>query len=234
MCRASPIRRPRCCSGCVCSGDSVGACVRSSSMTRRGRSWTDPSGLRSRPSPSRPRDARSARKPAPRVDLNQGVGRRSGVYFPNSQKEEGPMLDLSRGQKAWSPIAPIWQWCRDWISPDSRLDPTSCPKEEIERMARDLRMPAADLLSASRRGPQSADLLKRRLAALDLDQGEIARTEPGMLRDLQRACTMCASHRRCARDFARDPATPGWKDYCPNAATLMALDAMPWASRREW
>ncbi len=144
------------------------------------------------------------------------------------------MLDLSRGQNAWSPIAPIWQWCRDWIGQSSKLDPTYCPKEEIERMARELRMPAAELLSASRRGPGSADLLRRRLAALDLDPSEIAQTEPGTLRDLQRGCTMCASHRRCARDFARSAAPAGWQDYCPNAAALMALDAMPWASRREW
>lgn len=144
------------------------------------------------------------------------------------------MLDLSRGQNAWSPIAPIWRWCRDWIGQDSRLDPSCCPKEEIERMARDLRMPAAELLSASRRGPESADLLRRRLAALDLDPGEIARTEPGTLRDLQRACTMCASHRRCARDFAGSRTPVGWQNYCPNAATLTALDAMPWESRGEW
>ena len=38
--------------------------------------------------------------------------------------------------------------------------------------------------------------------------------------DLQRVCAMCESHRRCARDLARDSAIPAWKDYCPNAATL--------------
>jgi uncharacterized protein DUF6455 len=144
------------------------------------------------------------------------------------------MFDLSRGQKTWSPIAPIWQWWRDWGGQNVALDLECCPKEEIERMARDLRMPASELLSASHRGPEAADLLRRRMATLDLDQNEVFRTEPGTLRDLQRGCTMCASHRRCARDLARDPGTPAWKDYCPNVATLMALDATPWASRREW
>jgi hypothetical protein len=144
------------------------------------------------------------------------------------------MIDLSRGQKTWSPIAPIWQWCREWVSQDVTLDPEYCPKEEIERMARDLRMPASELLSASQRGPEAADLLRRRMATLDLDQNEVFRTEPGTLRDLQRGCTMCASHRRCARDFARAPGTLAWKNYCPNVTTLMALDAMPWASRSEW
>jgi hypothetical protein len=31
----------------------------------------------------------------------------------------------------------------------------------------------------------------------------------------------------------RDPAAPQWQDYCPNAQTLIALNVLPWASRRE-
>ena len=34
--------------------------------------------------------------------------------------------------------------------------------------------------------------------------------------------------------LARDSADPAWQDYCPNAATLMALNALPWRARREW
>jgi hypothetical protein len=45
---------------------------------------------------------------------------------------------------------------------------------------------------------------------------------------------MCRSHRRCKRDLAHDAADPAWEDYCPNAATLKALNAMPWRSRAEW
>jgi hypothetical protein len=25
-----------------------------------------------------------------------------------------------------------------------------------------------------------------------------------------------------------------WQSYCPNAATLIALNAQPWAARSEW
>ena len=35
-------------------------------------------------------------------------------------------------------------------------------------------------------------------------------------------------------DLARDPADPAWQDYCPNAATLTALNALPWRARSEW
>ena len=40
--------------------------------------------------------------------------------------------------------------------------------------------------------------------------------------------------RKRARDLARDPADPVWKDYCPNAQTLTAFDTLPWMARREW
>jgi transposase-like protein len=36
------------------------------------------------------------------------------------------------------------------------------------------------------------------------------------------------------RGSARDPANRAWNDYCQNGLTLMPLDALPWASRREW
>jgi hypothetical protein len=67
-----------------------------------------------------------------------------------------------------------------------------------------------------------------------LDPKEVARVEPAALRDLQRVCTLCKSHRRCAWDFAHGAPLPTWERYCPNAGTLTALNGMPWAARREW
>jgi hypothetical protein len=81
---------------------------------------------------------------------------------------------------------------------------------------------------------ECADLLKSRMMALDLDCQEVARLAPEALHDLQRVCTLCSRRRRCARDLAGTPLDPHWKDYCPNVATLLALDAMPWAARSEW
>jgi hypothetical protein len=101
-------------------------------------------------------------------------------------------------------------------------------------MAKDVGVSASELRTVARFGPEAADLLLRRMAALDLARNEVAQTEPATFQDLQRVCTMCESHRRCARNFARDSADPDWKDYCPNAATLIALSALPWAERREW
>jgi hypothetical protein len=109
-----------------------------------------------------------------------------------------------------------------------------CGEEEVERLAKDVGLSASELRRLANLGPDSADLLLRRMAALDLDRKEVSRTEPRTFQDLQRVCTMCNSYRRCTRDLARDSANPTWQDYCPNAATLMALNAMPWRARSEW
>jgi hypothetical protein len=109
-----------------------------------------------------------------------------------------------------------------------------CGELEIERIARDVRMSPADLRAVAKRGPEAANLLFERMAALDLDPAEVAQVGPQTFLDLQRVCSLCESKRRCVRDLAHDAAGPQWQDYCPNAKTLMALDVLPWASRREW
>jgi len=140
------------------------------------------------------------------------------------------MSALSVGQKSGASIELILRWFRNWTGESSLF---SC-EDEVERIAKDVGISASQFRRLASLSPESADLLRRRMAALQLDRNEVATVEPRTLRDLQGVCTMCESHRRCARDLARDVAIPAWKDYCPNAATLIALDALPWAARGEW
>ncbi len=145
------------------------------------------------------------------------------------------MLALPGGQKSWSPTKAISTWWRNWTrSGSALLELKCCGEDEVERMAKDIGVSASELRRLARLGPDSADLLLRRMAALDLDRNEVSRTEPRTFQDLQRVCTMCDSKRRCKRDLACDSADPAWQDYCPNAATLMALNALPWRARGEW
>jgi len=123
------------------------------------------------------------------------------------------------------------QRCCDWIE---RSDLNGLDRGETERIASDLRMTASDLDALAKQGPGSAALLERRLAVLDFDREEILQAEPGVFRDLQRVCSLCQSKKQCSQDLAKAPCAGAWKSYCPNATTLAALDAMPWASRREW
>jgi hypothetical protein len=144
------------------------------------------------------------------------------------------MSALPVGRTSWSLTKAVLQWWRDWVRRSSALELKCCGEDEVERMAKDLGLSASELRRVATLGPGSADLLLRRMAALDLDRNEVSRTEPRTFQDLQRVCSMCNSKRRCRRDLAHDGADPVWEDYCPNAATLMALNAMPWRSRAEW
>jgi hypothetical protein len=128
----------------------------------------------------------------------------------------------------------VKQWWRNWTGGGFGLSRLEDCGEEVECIARDLTMPVSELRALASAGPEGADLLWCRMAALDLDPDEVSQVEPLALRELQRLCTKCDSHRQCVRDLARDSADPKWEDYCPNAETLKVLDALPWAARREW
>jgi len=141
------------------------------------------------------------------------------------------MLSFTPWTKGRSVIAAISRWCSDWAEGGELA---CCGEREIERMAKDVGMSPGELRSMVNQGPQAADLLLQRMVALDLDREEVSQTAPGTFQDLQRVCSLCKSRRQCARDLGRDPNGVQWKDYCPNAATLIALDALPWAARREW
>lgn len=145
------------------------------------------------------------------------------------------MSALTHEHKRRSPIEVIAQWWREWTWQGPDLSNHACSAEgEVERIAQDIGIPASEVRRLASLGPESANLLLNRMAALDLDRKEVGHVEPLIFRDLQRVCSMCESHRQCARDLARDSNDPVWEDYCPNIATLKMLNAMPWAARREW
>ncbi len=140
--------------------------------------------------------------------------------FPNKRKRRSPFVAVA-------------QWWSSWTGSDS-ADLRLCGDEGIKRIAEEAGMAPGELLRLARKGPGAADLLRPRMEAIGLDPNEVARTEPQTLHDMQRLCSMCSSHGRCARDLSHNPADPAWKNYCPNAGTLDALDRQPWATRSEW
>jgi|SRR5579862_869334 len=105
---------------------------------------------------------------------------------------------------------------------------------EVKRIADDIGVSAAELPALNRHGPEAADLLAKRMAALNLDGAEVSREFPVTLHDMQRLCTLCAEKGKCERDLRRHPDDTSWKIYCPNAEALGDLNAMPWKSRNEW
>ena len=139
---------------------------------------------------------------------------------------------MTSDERTHSPLETIRQWYRGFIGSPSSL--AECGPEGLERMAHDIGVSTAEFQQLAKQGQHSADLLGRRMQMLDLDENEVARVERATFQDLQRVCSMCDCKKRCTRDLARDGADPVWKDYCPNAQTLTALDALPWMTRRDW
>ena len=138
-------------------------------------------------------------------------------------------------QKRRSAFETLRQWWQTWTSNGPALVNPSCSAaSEVERIATDIGMSVAELRELAKLGPESSELLLRRMAAIDLDRKEVTQVQPETFRDLERICSLCESHRRCAHDLLRDASNPKWEHYCPNVDTLKALNALPWASRREW
>ena len=136
------------------------------------------------------------------------------------------MSALYIGQRKRSPVDSFLRWWRDWRgAPESEL--ARLAEEEIARVAKDVGVSTSALRRLVSSGADASDLLLRRMTALDLDKDEVLRLERGTFQDMQRVCAMCESHRLCARHLAADADSPGWKDYCPNAATLISLSALP-------
>jgi len=104
-------------------------------------------------------------------------------------------------------------------------DLDGCGPAEMEHIARDVGVSAADLSILAGKWPDAADQLYWRMSEIKLDPKEVTHADPQVMRDLQRVCTVCGSKRRCEHELAKNPSDPAWQKYCPNATTLSALAA---------
>ena len=120
-------------------------------------------------------------------------------------------------------MARVAGWWRGQRQRRAAMDELEGCGREIDDIARDVGLSAADLrrLAASPSG--GADLLRERMAGRRIDPKIVARAEPDVMRDLERVCALCGSKRRCERDLALDLHDRRWRAYCPNMQTLDAL-----------
>jgi len=77
------------------------------------------------------------------------------------------------------------------------------------------------------RAYHTTNLLPLRMSLLHLDPSEVAHSDPGRYRDLEASCKLCEDKGRCTWDIAHDAADPRWRDYCPNATKLRAMQTKP-------
>ncbi len=101
-------------------------------------------------------------------------------------------------------------------------------RTDFNRIAADLEVSPADLDELVRRGPHASDELPVMLKALGIDEAALERTQPLVLRDMERVCALCSHKAQCDRDLVAGTAAEHYKGYCPNAPTIAAeLQAMP-------
>lgn len=98
-----------------------------------------------------------------------------------------------------------------------------CDRDEVAQIASDIGISPGELQELSRKGPGSADLLLKMLAALGVDPKALNDKEPLVMRDLQRLCTTCADKGRCSHELADGTAKTHFHEFCPNAFTIDAL-----------
>jgi len=112
-----------------------------------------------------------------------------------------------------------WLRHRRDLSEIRRMDTT-----EFDRIAGDLRVSPGELDTLVQRGPHAADELPKLLKLLGINEADLARTEPLVLRDMERVCAMCASKRQCDRDLAAGSSDVHYEEYCLNAPTIDSLE----------
>jgi len=98
-----------------------------------------------------------------------------------------------------------------------------CSPEDVRQIAKDLGVPASELLKLATKAPGAADLTEKMLIALRVDPHVLVNTNPAVKRDLQRLCIVCSQKGRCEHELAKGTASEHFREFCPNAFTLDAL-----------
>ena len=118
----------------------------------------------------------------------------------------------------------------DWLKHRRELNEIrQMDRSDFDRIAGDLRVSPDDLNELVRKGPHAADELPKLLKALGVDEAGLARTQPLVLRDMERVCALCHSKAQCDRDLAAGTSAEHYAGYCLNAPTIEVLD--PGASK---
>ena len=108
-----------------------------------------------------------------------------------------------------------WLKHRRELSEMRQMDRTN-----FEQIANDLRLSPDTLEDLVRKGPHAADELPHLMRALNIDEADLARSNPLMLRDMQRVCAVCQRKGECDRDIIAGTSAEHYEDYCLNAPAI--------------
>ena len=126
--------------------------------------------------------------------------------------------------KPHSVVEALFGTFSDWLKQRRELNELrQLNTSEFERIATELRVSPGDLNELVRQGPHAADELPKLLQILGIDEEALARTQPMVLRDMERVCALCASKGECDRDLAAGTSAEHYEGYCLNASTIDVL-----------
>lgn len=111
-------------------------------------------------------------------------------------------------------------WCKHRCAP---RELAGLSEADFSAIARDLHLSPGDLEAAARKGGDRAINLSRLFDVLGLDGAEILRTEPSVMRDMERVCALCPATARCDRDLRKGIFRQTYNEYCPNRTTINAF-----------
>ncbi len=117
----------------------------------------------------------------------------------------------------------------DWLKHRRELNEMrQLDRTDFNRIAADLEVAPGDLEELVRRGPHASEELPVMLKALGIDEAALERTQPLVLRDMERVCALCRHKAQCDHDLVAGTAAEHYQGYCPNAPTIQAeLQATP-------
>ncbi|HET8995177.1 MAG TPA: DUF6455 family protein [Acetobacteraceae bacterium] len=115
-------------------------------------------------------------------------------------------------------LARAIEWIKAYNARQQELGRLS--RDDIDMMASDLGMSAADLCDVLPRSADNTFLMDSMLLARGLDPDEVRRSLTPLLRDLELACTRCAATGRCKRELLAGTAAMHSHQFCPNADTI--------------
>jgi uncharacterized protein YjiS (DUF1127 family) len=111
----------------------------------------------------------------------------------------------------------------DWLKHRRELNEIrQMNRTDFNRIANDLKLSPDDLDELVRHG-QGADQLPRLLENLGLNEDDLVRAAPLMVRDMQRVCALCRHKAQCDHELIAGTADENYQDYCPNASTIEGL-----------
>jgi uncharacterized protein YjiS (DUF1127 family) len=135
---------------------------------------------------------------------------------------------MTAHSKPFPVVATLIDTFSDWLKHRRELNELrQLDSSEFDRIASDLRVSPDDLNELVRQGPHAADELPKLLGILGIDQEALARTQPLVLRDMERVCSLCHHKGECDRDLAAGISAEHYQGYCPNAGTIDVLPPSP-------